>query len=307
MASGSPHGRATPWHLKRAILYFEVERGLRLADVTPKDVRGFVTWLVSKNPKMSRATIERHVATLKAMFGDAVGDNDLTSNPAREIRVAVGQKLTEPDERRALSRDEVKRLLGASPEQWRTQVEFMIHTGMRIGEVVELRWRDIEFAKRSVVKVRRQFANGVVTAPKSGRGVRDIPLSKSLAAALWRLQGAPDELVFTNSVGNRLDKTGFLRNTLRPIAVTAEIDWAVGCHSLRHTCASLLFADGRNVVQVQRWLGHASPDFTLKTYVHLLEDGVGEADFLIDLSPESVRAASTDNGRSGGLGLRLPQ
>jgi hypothetical protein len=43
---------------------------------------------------------------------------------------------------------------------------------------------------------------------------------------------------------------------------------------------SILFAEGRNAVQVQRWLGHFSSDYTLKTYVHLLEDGVGDADFL---------------------------
>lgn len=70
---------------------------------------------------------------------------------------------------------------------------------------------------------------------------------------------------------------------LRPAAAEAGIDWPVGFHTLRHTCASILFAEGRNAVQVQRWLGHFfqrwlghfSPDYTLETYVHLLEDGVG--------------------------------
>ena len=46
-------------------------------------------------------------------------------------------------------------------------------------------------------------------------------------------------------------------------------------HSFRHTCASLLFSQGRNVKQVQRWLGHHSPSFTLETYVHLMDEGVG--------------------------------
>ena len=51
--------------------------------------------------------------------------------------------------------------------------------------------------------------------------------------------------------------------------------WA-GFHTLRHTCATRLFADGRNAVQVQRWLGHSDPGFTLRTYVHLLNDDLGE-------------------------------
>ena len=46
------------------------------------------------------------------------------------------------------------------------------------------------------------------------------------------------------------------------------VSW-VGFHAFRHTCASMLFAEGRNAVQVQRWLGHHSPAFTLSTYVHL--------------------------------------
>jgi integrase len=44
----------------------------------------------------------------------------------------------------------------------------------------------------------------------------------------------------------------------------------------RHTCASILFAEGRNAVQVQRWLGHHSAAFTLATYVHLLDGDLGE-------------------------------
>jgi Phage integrase family len=54
----------------------------------------------------------------------------------------------------------------------------------------------------------------------------------------------------------------------------------VSFHTLRHTCASLLFEAGRNVKQVQEWLGHSDPGFTLRTYVHLMDDGIGEADFL---------------------------
>jgi integrase len=68
----------------------------------------------------------------------------------------------------------------------------------------------------------------------------------------------------------------------------------VSFHSFRHPCASLLFEAGRNVKQVQEWLGHADPGFTLRTYVHLLDAGVGDADFLdtavCAAEPESARA-----------------
>jgi integrase len=56
----------------------------------------------------------------------------------------------------------------------------------------------------------------------------------------------------------------------------------VSFHTFRHTCASLLFANGKDIKQIQTWLGHANAGFTLHTYVHLLEEGVGSAGFLDD-------------------------
>jgi Phage integrase family len=54
----------------------------------------------------------------------------------------------------------------------------------------------------------------------------------------------------------------------------------VGFHTFRHSCASILFAEGLNAKQVQAWLGHSDPGFTLRTHVHLIDDGLGDADFL---------------------------
>ena len=64
--------------------------------------------------------------------------------------------------------------------------------------------------------------------------------------------------------------------TIRPpTAEEAGVPW-IGFHTFRHTCATRLFADGRNAVQVQRWLGHHSPAFTLSVYVDLLNGDVGD-------------------------------
>lgn len=57
------------------------------------------------------------------------------------------------------------------------------------------------------------------------------------------------------------------------------LEW-VGFHTFRHTCAPLLFAGGKDVKQVQEWLGYVDPGFTLRTYVHLMDEGLGSADFL---------------------------
>ncbi len=66
---------------------------------------------------------------------------------------------------------------------------------------------------------------------------------------------------------------------------TKDESW-VGFHSFRHTCASMLFRRGYNAKQVQHWLGHHSPSFTLATYVHLLPDDLPSPDFFDALMPK---------------------
>jgi integrase len=66
---------------------------------------------------------------------------------------------------------------------------------------------------------------------------------------------------------------------MRVAGKTVGVPWA-GLHTLRHTCATILFNRGLNAKQVQIWLGHHSPAFTLATYAHLLSDDLPEPDFL---------------------------
>jgi integrase len=102
----------------------------------------------------------------------------------------------------------------------------------------------------------------------------------------------PESPVFASKAGTPLRPENVYRRALAPAAIGAgfkvEVEVkgkkkdrsAVSFHTFRHTGASLLFEAGRNVKQVQAWLGHADPGFTLKTYIHLMDAGVGDAAFL---------------------------
>ena len=137
------------------------------------------------------------------------------------------------------------------------------------------------------MKLRWQFADGRVCEPKTRYGKRDIPLSPGLAQKLRDAlpAGADGTLVFTTSFGTRLNRHNLYRDVLGPATRAVGLEW-VTPHTFRHTCASLLFAaedqggGGKNVKQVQEWLGHHSAAYTLKEYVHLIDAGVGEAAFL---------------------------
>jgi integrase len=139
-----------------------------------------------------------------------------------------------------------------------------------------------------------------------------VRLSQELARSLWRLQAksrhGEDELVFTAERGGRIVPTTLMRRVLKPAAVRAGLgSWVgkpprpeswLGFHSFRHTCATMLFRAGWNAKQVQLFLGHADPGFTLRTYVHLLPEDVPETDFFAD-----VLAGQSGNG----LATRPPE
>lgn len=90
------------------------------------------------------------------------------------------------------------------------------------------------------------------------------------------------------------DSKALGRNVLAPARESVGLPW-VTFHSLRHTCASLLFAEGKNVKQVQEWLGHADPGFTLREYIHLMDEGVGDVAFM----DRMVRAPDVAGQRQG--------
>lgn len=158
-----------------------------------------------------------------------------------------------------------------------------------MSEVFGLQWRHLHLdGSTPHVKVRRALVRGTFGPPKSKYGRRNVPISAELVSGLrrWRKETewpGDTDLVFPALNGEPLRQENVRRRALKPAAEEAGAPW-MGFHTLRHSCASMLFERGRNAVQVQRWLGHHSPAFTLSTYVHLLSDNLGEPlDFVAEL------------------------
>lgn len=283
-----------------------------VSQITAQDVRAFVVWLFEgqggRKPAVS--TVRGHMAALKVLLATAVEDGYLTHNVATGVRISrSGTPAIEKDaeqQRKALHTEELDAFLQVCDERWRLLFELMARTGVRIGEAVELRWKDVDFGAKKL-KVRRQFYRGAVAPPKSEQGSRDIPLSTKMCQELWTLRRDEEELIFTSLRGQRVDRDWCWKNVLKPAAETAGVPW-VGFHTFRHTCASVLFDNGKNPKQVQMWLGHSDPGFTLRTYVHLIDKGLGDADFLdTQGGVNKVRTSATGNraNRTGTSGLKM--
>lgn len=181
------------------------------------------------------------------------------------------------DERRFLTREQLRRLLAEIPAQWRPLFELLASTGLRISEAIALRVMDTQLdTAPSCVHVRRAIVDGQLTAPKSRHGRRTIPISMELADRLQRLAAGrgETELLFRGAHGAALRPGNLRYRVLIPAAERAEVPWA-RFHTLRHTCAAMLIDAGASPLRLQRWMGHHSAAFTLDTYGHLLQDDLG--------------------------------
>ena len=118
--------------------------------------------------------------------------------------------------------------------------------------------------------------------------------------------------MFVSERGQRLDHANLRRRFLKPAARAAGVGEWVGFHTFRHTCATLLFRNGRNAKQVQKYLGHSGPGFTLRTYVHLLDDDLDSPDFMEAMTSEGGQQMGNTTRRNGARsepseGLGIPQ
>jgi integrase len=253
----------------------------RLAAIEPRDVKRYLAEVAARG--VSRDTVRLALAPLRALFATAVEEGLIRSNPASGLRLpSAGHDEHEHEGPKAMTETELAMLLDSAPEPWRLLFAFLAQTGLRISEAVALDFGDVDFGRRRV-KVRRRLHKGQLGPPKSRYGRRDVPLSRAIATALWNLDpkaaaAGADAPLFAGERG-RIDASTAYR-AVRSAAKAAGVgDW-VGLHTLRHTCATVLFKRGLNAKQVQVWLGHHSPAFTLATYVHLLSDDLPPADFL---------------------------
>jgi integrase len=275
------------------------------------------------------ATVRKMVAPVRALFATALEDGLIRSNPAAGLRIASRRNdditVDEDDGHvKALTADQLRALIAAvrcechnrepaagtcpACEGWRLFVRFLAETGLRIGEAVETRYVDVDGCW---LRVRRNFTRGKVGRPKGGK-TRRVRLTKSLAGELTARQrstwGADGDLVFSTSEGARVDGHNFARRILKPAARRAKLGEWPSPHTLRHTAATLLFRNGWNAVQVQRFLGHADPGFTLRTYVHLVPEDLPEVEFLTGITTGegnngATRAPETGRNRPAQIAL----
>ncbi len=232
----------------------------RLEDVTSEQIEG---WLAAMD--CSAATRTKALVILHGIFQRARKLHGLRFNPASEVekppqRRSGDIEVFAPEEVWALVR-------AAATEQDGAMFLTAAFTGLRMGELLALRWRDVDF-EGSLVRVRASYSAGVLTTPKSGK-VRSVPLAPDVARALDGLSRrerftGEDDLVFPGELGGPLDGSA-LRRRYKAALKRAGLR-QLRFHDLRHTFGTRMIAKA-DIRRVQEWMGHADIQTTMR-YLH---------------------------------------
>lgn len=271
-----------------------------VADLTEQNIAEWVRGMQRKD--LSAKTI-RNVHGLMSAALERCVPRRIPSNPCHGVDLPTTERAE--DHISFLTYDEFMKIHSALPGQYKTFALFLVVTGARFGEATAVTAADVALtASPPTVRIskawKRMGSSGYkVGPPKTASSKRTIALGDVLAGAMKPLlkNRAPDDLVFVNARGERINQAVFYRvwqSALREIrSVDETFTRTPRVHDLRHTSASWLIQSGYDLFKVARRLGHANTSMVDRVYGHLMPEGLAEGARHMDsaMRPSSLRAA----------------
>jgi len=269
-----PNLRETTWSVYEGHVrnHFKALEGLKINRITTATVEKFIT--DKQNEGMHLLTLRKVLVALNQVMAYAVRHRYLDHNPVRDAERPRGQGEVKQSKIRVLSPAEIKALVECveSPK-YRTMFMVAIMSGVRQGELLGLKWSDVDWENRQI-QIQRTFNNQRWFDTKSRTSNRRIDLGPATIAALkWWKSICPENthgLIFPNGAGEPMNHNNLVTRHFFPALKAAGLP-QIRFHDLRHTYASLLIEQGENVKYIQAQLGHSSPTVTLNVYAHLMK------------------------------------
>jgi integrase len=239
-----------------------------IGSVRHEDVVDLMTGMEHKG--VGPKSIRNYIGTLSALYRFAMHPRRrwATFNPCDGVELP-----SVPDHVgiRYLELDQVDALVSAAQAGPYEALDRALYrtaamTGLRLGELIALRWRDVDWPS-SAIRVRSNYVLGEFGTPKSKRSTRSVPMADEVAGELERFYKASGEpadgvLVFADPhTQGPLDKAGVLRR-LRRALKAAQLDESHRFHDLRHTFGTAMAAAGVPMRTLQEWMGHRDIETT---------------------------------------------
>jgi integrase len=237
-------------------------------------------WITDRQGQgMPIATIRKILVSMGQIFKYAIRHRYIPYNPfadAEKPRAdqSEGEGSEGSSSIRILNTLEINSFLNATDgDKYKTLFRLAIMSGARQGELLGLKWPDIDW-ENSQIHIQRTFNNQEWYVPKTKTSNRKIDIGPKMMGLLkkWKLACLPNNLnlIFPNEAGKPINHNNLVSRHFNPALERAKID-RIRFHDLRHTFASLLIAQGENPKYIQKQMGHSSPTVTLNIYAHLMK------------------------------------
>jgi integrase len=236
----------------------------RLCDITPEEIETFKRFraseITSRGTKRSKATVNRDIAVLSAVFNLAKDFGEIKANPVENVKYYSNL----PSRERILSEVEERILFKHISDdiKFSRQVEILLYTGMRRGELFKLEWRDIDLTDG--------FVNIPKEITKTGKA-REMPMLSNVKAIFESLLSEAGEVEGTQKVFEGLNsQAGEFSGKFRKVC--SELGWKdLMVHSLRHTFSTRADKYGVGAFAQKALLGHSKLEMTDR-YTHLSKE-----------------------------------
>lgn len=274
-----------------------------MSQITFDDIQSMVNELKKQN--LSYSTIKKAYEAINGCFKYALIKGDVNKNPCVGVTLPKNLKhqngdikfYTEEKIKLLLERSIIKYNNGESKYRLGYGIQFLLYTGLRIGEALALTWGDVDFQNKTVKinknlkQVKNRDDNNktdykiiIQDSTKTSSGSRIVPLNNKSIDALNHVKEITGhyEYIFATKTGKNVSPRTFDR-MFRKIQENCGFKEIYGVHALRHTFASLLFKKGIDVKTVSEILGHKDVSVTYNTYIHLIQEQKINAVNLLDM------------------------
>jgi integrase len=271
---------------------------MKLDAIGPAEVESYKASKLDED--YEKKSINNHLTAFRKLLNLAVEWGALDRAPKVRGFKLKHQYVSEDE---YLTFQEASRVIVAAAPQWQTFIIVALKTGLRVGELLALKWQDIDLVAGHLI-VRRTLWRDQEGPPKGGLN-RKVPLSDGALAALKSHRHLQGPYVFCAPSGERLTHS-MVKDVVPDACRRAGLGKRITTHGLRHTFASHLIMRGASLKAVQELLGHESIEMTLR-YSHLTPDVKREAVRLLDRTEksgdiqETAEAEKETPRRSGGL------
>lgn len=289
--------------IKSSIIPYFEEKKIKLKDLTPKHIQDYYQYELNEKGLSANTVIHRH-ANIRKALQHAFKIGLIDYNPADRIeRPRKGKFVGSVYDEKELD------TLFAVVKHQKIELAVILGAfyGLRRSEIVGLKWDAIDFEKKTLMikhTVTEVTLDGKITTiakdrTKTKSSYRTLPLVKPFEELLHRLKSEQElnrevcgkaycrdylDYIYVNEIGERI-KPNYITQHFAIVLKNNNLK-KIRFHDLRHSCASLLYANGVSLKEIQEWLGHSDISTTSNIYTHLdFSSKVASANAIMDVFP----------------------